>query len=100
VKEGYSTLFYATLFVLLLLGVIGWRWSYAWRLESLPAALAVFWMPVPYILGHAESLQGPRLPLDGVLLTYVALTLVCLVPGMGRRLLSGQAPEGEAERPA
>jgi hypothetical protein len=71
------------LFGMLFLALIGWRWSYAWRWESFPAALAAFWVPLPYILGHAEALSGPRLPLDGVLLTFAALTLVGLLPTSG-----------------
>jgi 4-amino-4-deoxy-L-arabinose transferase-like glycosyltransferase len=94
---SYPAVLSATLFGLLLLGGIGWRWSYAWRWESLPASLAVFWIPLPYILGHAESLHGPRLPLDGVLLCYAALALICLVPGFGGRLLRGPAPAGDAD---
>jgi 4-amino-4-deoxy-L-arabinose transferase-like glycosyltransferase len=95
--HSYSTILIASLFGVLLLGVIGWRWSYAWRSESLPASLAVFWVPVPYILSHAELLHGPRLPLDGVLLCYAALALVCLVPGLGSRLLRGEAAPADAD---
>jgi hypothetical protein len=87
----------STLLILLLFGALGWRWSYAWRWESLPASLAVFWIPLPYILSHAENLSGPRLPLDGVLLCYVALALICLIPVVGRPLLHGPAPESESE---
>jgi hypothetical protein len=94
--DSYPAVLSGTLFGLLLLGGIGWRWSYAWRWESLPASLAVFWIPLPYILGHAESLHGPRLPLDGVLLCYAALALICLVPGVGGRLLRGPAA-GDAD---
>jgi 4-amino-4-deoxy-L-arabinose transferase-like glycosyltransferase len=79
----------AALLVLLILAVLGWRWSYGWRWESLPAALAVLWIPLPYILGHADALSGPRLPLDGVFLCYAAFTLACLWPGLGRDLLAG-----------
>jgi len=75
-----------SLLVLLLLGAIGWRWSYAWRYESLPASLAVFWIPLPYILSHAEAYHGPRLPLDGVLLSYAAFVIASAVPGVGRFL--------------
>jgi hypothetical protein len=46
-------------------------------------------VPLPYLLGHAEALSGPRLPLDGVLLCYAAFVLVALVPGQGRDLLAG-----------
>jgi 4-amino-4-deoxy-L-arabinose transferase-like glycosyltransferase len=79
----------ASLFGLLLLGVLGWRWTYAWRRESMPAALAVLWVPLPYLLSHAGALSGPRLPLDGVLLCYAAFAVACLVPGVGRGLLHG-----------
>jgi hypothetical protein len=71
------------LIAMLGLALIGWRWSYAWRWESFPAVLAAFWVPLPYILGHAEMLSGPRLPLDGVLLTFAAVTLVGLLPTSG-----------------
>jgi 4-amino-4-deoxy-L-arabinose transferase-like glycosyltransferase len=81
------------LLVLLLLAVLGWRWSYAWHWESLPASLAVLWIPLPYLLGHAETLSGPRLPLDGVFLSYAAFTLACLWPGLGRDLLTGPTRE-------
>jgi hypothetical protein len=79
----------ATLLGLLLVGVLGWRWTYAWRRESMPAALAVLWVPLPYLLSHAGALSGPRLPLDGVLLCYAAFAVACLVPGVGRGLLHG-----------
>ena len=71
---------------MLLIAVLGWRWSYAWRKESMPASLALVWVPLPYLLSHAERLHGPRLPLDGVLLTYVAFALCCLLPKIGQRL--------------
>jgi hypothetical protein len=64
-----------SLFGMLLLGVLGWRWTYAWAWEAMPSSLAVFWIPLPYLLGHAETLSGPRLPLDGVLLTYGAFAV-------------------------
>jgi hypothetical protein len=75
--------FKGSLLVMLFLGVIGWRWTYAWRYESLPGSLAVFWVPLPYFLSHAESYSGPRLPLDGVLLTYAAFVVVSVIPGIG-----------------
>jgi 4-amino-4-deoxy-L-arabinose transferase-like glycosyltransferase len=83
---------YCTLFGMLFLAVIGFRWSYAWRLHTMPLQLAVFWIPLPYILSHAELLHGPRLPLDGVLLTLSAFTLCCLLPGLGGRLRNGKLP--------
>ena len=67
------------------LAFLGWRWSYGWRAESAPAALAMIWIPLPYILSHAETLSGPRLPLDGVMLCYAAFALLCFVPGIRPR---------------
>jgi hypothetical protein len=77
----------STLLGMLLLAFLGWRWSYGWRRESMPAGLAMVWVPLPYLLSHAEALSGPRLPLDGLLLTYAAFALACLIPGAGLRLL-------------
>jgi hypothetical protein len=84
-----------TMLVMLLLGLLGWRWSYGWRLEAMPLSLAMVWIPLPYLLGHADLLSGPRLPLDGVLLTYAALALACLLPG-GGRLFQGSMTEERA----
>ena len=58
--------------------------SNSWRHAALPSSLAVLWIPLPYLLGHAEALAGPRLPLDGVLLTYAAFALACLFPPVGK----------------
>jgi hypothetical protein len=82
------------------LAFLGWRWSYAWRRTSQPAALAVMWLPLPYLLGHAEALHGPRLPLDGLLLCYAAFALTCLMPFLGRSLREGPSagPEGASAR--
>jgi hypothetical protein len=77
---------FAAMFLVPLLAVLGWRWSYAWRKESMPLSLALLWVPLPYLLSHAEALSGPRLPLDGVLLTYAAFALCCLLPGIGWKL--------------
>src|SRR5205823_14454370 len=69
----YTTLFRSliilqgTLLALCLLSLLGWRWTYAWRREARLATLAAVWIPLPYLLGHAGALWGPRLPLDGVL---------------------------------
>ncbi len=84
-----DTLFFWTLLGVMALAFLGWRWSYGWHAESMPAALAMFWIPLPYILSHAEVLSGPRLPLDGVLLCYAAFALLCLVPGVRRYFLDG-----------
>jgi hypothetical protein len=93
---GMQGLLLGTLVAMLGLAFVGWRWGYAWRKQSMPASLVVLWLPLPYILGHAEALHGARLPLDGVLLTFAAVTLVGLVPGVGTRLREGQAPPPEA----
>ncbi len=82
-----------SLLVMLLLGALGWRWTAAWAPHMRLAALATIWVPLPYLLSHAEALSGPRLPLDGVLLCYVAFVLACVFPGFAR------TPE-EAQRAA
>lgn len=81
-----------SLLVLFLLGLIGWRWSFGWRTHSRLAALAVIFLPLPYLLTHAGPLSGPRLPLDGVLLCFTAFTLACLDPKLAREP-SADAPE-------
>jgi hypothetical protein len=82
-----------SLLLMLLLAMLGWRWSYGWRREALPAAFAVVWIPLPYLLGHAERWHGPRLPLDGVLISYAAFVLACIVPPVGRALLCRDDPD-------
>lgn len=79
VERAAPALFAGSLLFMLVLGTIGWRWSYAWRTEAMPSSLAPFWVLLPYLLAHAEALHGPRLPLDGLLLSYAALSLVALV---------------------
>lgn len=90
---SYPVALESTMLVLVLLGLLGWRWTYAWRTSAMPSSLAVIWVPLPYILSHAGTLSGPRLPLDGVLLCYVAFCLACLFPGRGH-LWSGGAANG------
>jgi hypothetical protein len=85
----YDSALQGTLLGMVLLGLLGWRWTYAWRREAAPAALAAVWIPLPYLVSHAAALSGPRLPLDGVLLTYAAFALVALIPGLGGRLRAG-----------
>ena len=87
--ESYPLFINGTLLALFLLGLLGWRWTYGWRFDMMPATLAMIFVPLPYLLSHAEALSGPRLPLDGVLLCYAAFVLVALVPGQGRDLLPG-----------
>jgi hypothetical protein len=93
--EGGQTMLLLVLLVLLPLGLVGWRWTYAWRDESMPAALAIFCVPLPYLLSHAGFLHGPRMPLDGILLTYAAFVLACIWPATAATLLRG--PVGEIE---
>ncbi|MFO0845967.1 MAG: hypothetical protein U0797_26895 [Gemmataceae bacterium] len=87
--DNYVLVFQAVLLGMLLLTYLGWRWSYGWRWESVPAALAMVWVPLPYLLGHAGSLSGDRLPLDGVMLCLSAFALCCFLPGVGGHLLGG-----------
>jgi hypothetical protein len=95
-----GVLLHATLLALYFLAFLGWRWTYGWRSEAMPSSLAVVWIPLPYILGHAEVLHGPRLPLDGVLLCYAAFALACLVPTVGPKLFAGPKPgESPDEHP-
>jgi len=91
--DGYLL---GALLVLFPLAFLGWRWTFGWRKESVPLALAMIWIPLPYLLSHAEGLHGPRLPLDGVLLTYAAFALCCLIPGVGGELLDAR-PEKAAK---
>lgn len=87
--ERYTVLLTGSLLAMLLLGMLGWRWSYGWRREGVPASLALMWVPLPYLLSHAEALSGPRLPLDGVLLCYTAVAVVYVLPVLGRPLRAG-----------
>ncbi len=94
---SYPWILQGTLLALLLLAALGWRWTYGWRWEAMPASLAVVWIFLPYLLSHAGALSGPRLPLDGVLLCYAAFALVCLVPGVGGPLFDGGVGKPETE---
>jgi hypothetical protein len=78
-----------TLVGMLALAFLGWRWSHGWKGSQLLAA-AIIWIPLPYILGHAEYGHGLRLPLDGPLLCLGVFALVCLIPGVGMKLLNGE----------
>jgi hypothetical protein len=89
VSGSYPALLYGSLLVALLFGFLGWRWSYGWRHDSMLASLAMIWVPLPYVLSHADLLSGPRLPLDGVLLCYAAFSLVCLISPSRRYLFAG-----------
>ncbi|HLN30844.1 MAG TPA: hypothetical protein VK395_24100 [Gemmataceae bacterium] len=92
---SYQAIFYGALLGVLILGVLGWRWTYGWRHETLPSSLVLMWIPLPYILSHAESLSGPRLPVDGMLLCYSAFALASMFTPAGRALLRGEASRTE-----
>jgi hypothetical protein len=87
--EHAELILHASLLGMLVLALLGWRWSYPWRRQSRLATIAVLWLPLPYLLSHAEPLAGPRLPLDGVLLCFAAYALLSLVPGLVRPPESG-----------
>jgi hypothetical protein len=95
--ENLPVIFYGVTLGLLLLSLVGWRWTYAWRRESRLLPLAAIFIPLPYILSHADTLVGPRLPLDGVLLTFAAYALACLIPGVGTSLCEGPEAAEESE---
>lgn len=84
VSEHLETILQGTLLGLIVLGGLGWRFSHAWRRHGRIGAIAVVWLPLPYILSHAETLSGPRLPLDGVLLCLAAFALSSVVPGVAK----------------
>jgi len=86
-EKSYLGIIQGALLAMLLLGLLGWRWTFAWRREARLATLAAIWIPLPYLLGHAGALWGPRLPLDGVLLCYVAFALAYLLPTVSGSLL-------------
>jgi hypothetical protein len=90
--QSYPGVLAGTMLGMLVLGVLGWRWTYGWRLTAMPSSLALMWIPLPYILGHAEALAGARLPLDGILLCYAAFAIGCLLPGLSTQLLAGYRP--------
>jgi hypothetical protein len=79
------------LLIMLVLGLLGWRWTFAWRREARLATLAAIWIPLPYVLAHAGTLWGPRLPLDGVILCFVAFALACVSPVLASRLTNPEA---------
>jgi hypothetical protein len=85
----------STLLAVLLLAFLGWRWSYPWYESAGPLTLAVLWIPLPYILGHAEALSGPRLPLDGPLICLAAYALAGMAVWTREFRLSRPAAEEE-----
>jgi hypothetical protein len=97
VQNSYPALLYGSLLIMTTLGLLGWRWSYAWRRSSILPAVAVMFLPLPYVLSHAELLSGPRLPLDGLMLCFAAFALTCLIPGLAPPLFCGPAAIDERE---
>jgi hypothetical protein len=83
-------LLYGSLFVMLGFAALGWRWTFAWKRSARPLALAMIWVPLPFILSHAGSLSGARLPLDGVLLCLAAYALTTFIPGARREVVDGE----------
>jgi hypothetical protein len=73
-----------SLLLMLALGVLGWRWSFGWNREANLGSLALIWIPLPYVLSHADFFCGPRLPLDGVILTFAAFALAWMFPPVAR----------------
>src|SRR5262249_22775732 len=59
-RRFYPVIISGALLLMLLLAVLGWRWTYGWRRRTGLATLAMLWVPLPYLLTHAESLWGPR----------------------------------------
>jgi 4-amino-4-deoxy-L-arabinose transferase-like glycosyltransferase len=98
-EQSYPALLSGSLLGMLVLALLGWRWTYAWRQSAQLSALALLFVPLPYFLGHAEALSGPRLPLDGVLLSYAAFALVYLVPMLGIPLRRGNGQTYGDARP-
>src|SRR5438874_941091 len=97
---SYPALLFGSLLGMLALGLLGWRWTYGWGSEAMPSSLALIWVPLPYVLTHAEALQGPRLPLDGILLCYAAFAIVYLIPPFGATLWPAATAQAGAYRPA
>ena len=53
--NNYEGVFLWTVLGVTFFGLLGWRGSYGWRAESMPAVLAMIWIPIPYVLSHAKS---------------------------------------------
>jgi hypothetical protein len=79
---------YSALIAAFLLGLLGWRWSYLYHNEALLLAVAAIWIPLPYVLGHAGALAGPRLPFDAVLLGYTAYALTVILNPLHEKSLT------------
>ena len=82
--EGLPLALRLSLVLMFGLGLLGWRWSYGWDREANLGSLALLWVPLPYILSHADFYSGSRLPLDGVFLTFAAFALGWMFPPVAR----------------
>jgi hypothetical protein len=91
--------FYGVMAGATVLCLLGWRWSYAFRVSSQPLQLAILFIPLPYIVGHAGTLHGPRLPLDGPLLVLAAVGFMGLLPWIGGNVLRGRVGESYRAEP-
>ncbi len=78
----------AALLGLLILGILGWRLSQNWSNECRLATLAFVWIPIPYLLSHAESLSGPRLPWDVPLIVFAGYAIAWILPAVRNQELS------------
>jgi hypothetical protein len=83
--------------VMLTLGLLGWRWSYGWNREANLGSLALVWIPLPYVLSHGDYFCGPRLPLDGVLLTFAAFALGWMFPPVSRVVFPEEEEPGQEQ---
>jgi hypothetical protein len=97
-RSPFRAMLTGSLLAMLVLGGLGWRWTFGWGRTALPSSLALMWIPLPYLLSHAEALNGPRLPLDGILLCYAAFAVVYVLPGVGVPLREGSRSEPVEEK--
>lgn len=72
----------------LFLAFFGWRFSERWSADSRLATLALVWIPIPYILSHAETLSGPRLPWDAPLIVFAGFAVAWLFPAVRKQQLT------------
>lgn len=87
--DNYALMVQSVLLGMLVLGMLGWRWTYAWHSSSGLAAIAAICIPIPYVLSYGDHLWGPRLPLDGLLLTYSACAIIYFLPVVRGNLAKG-----------
>ena len=80
-SDNARLIFGGSLLAVLVFGLLGWRWSLVWFRSARLATIATVLVPLPYVLGHGETLSGPRLPFDGLLLCYAAFGIAAVVSG-------------------